>query len=68
MPLSHSSFDAKVERDWLFGGVVDATYLAPEKSKPATKTGDLTDAIDGFTAVNCEHWVRTLVNSPRILL
>ena len=52
---SDTSIDAKVERDWLLGGVVDATYLSPDKSKPVSKPPNVKYLRKRTRAATLEH-------------
>ena len=52
---SDTSIDAKVERDWLLNGVVDNTYLSPEKSKPVSNPPNVTRISKHTRAATLQH-------------
>ena len=52
---SDTSMDAKIERDWLLGGVVDVAHLSPEKSKRITKPPCIKQQRRKRTRATLEH-------------
>ena len=58
----YALFDALKSRRFGLTPLIPNSELYQPPGPAATCMSDLSNAIDGFTAVNCEHWVRTLVN------
>ena len=52
---SDTSIDAKIERDWLFGGQVDVTHLSPDKTKPLSKPPCIKQARKRTRAATMQH-------------